>query len=364
MLLPIVMPKWGLAMQEGLLARWSVAEGDKVVRGQDLADIETTKIANTFESPVEGTVCRLVARSGETLPVGGLLAVVAEETADIADVDRFVAAFEVPASADTSAETAPRSDFIETRAGRLRYLRLGPETGIPIVLVHGFGADLTGWLFNHADLATTRPVYALDLPGHGESTKHVPDGSVAGLSAAVLGFLDALDLQRVHLVGHSLGGAIAAQIAVDHPERVEAATLIAPAGLGPEISQAFIEGFITETRLRKLRGVLEMLVADPGLITGEMVELALRYKRLDGVNEALRTIAGANFSEGRQTVSLRETIENAGVPVRVIVGSEDKVIPATQVDGLAGGVVVMRIAGAGHLPHMEKSADVNAAILG
>ena len=61
-------------MQEGTLAKWSAAEGDAIAVGQEIMDIETSKIANVFESPVEGTLRKRVAQDGEVLPVGALLA--------------------------------------------------------------------------------------------------------------------------------------------------------------------------------------------------------------------------------------------------------------------------------------------------
>ncbi len=88
---PIVMPKWGLAMEEGALTSWLVAEGAQVEKGQEIAEIETSKIANVFESPASGTVRRLVAKEGDVLPVGSLLAVMAPAEVPDADIDRFVA---------------------------------------------------------------------------------------------------------------------------------------------------------------------------------------------------------------------------------------------------------------------------------
>src|SRR3954464_2140684 len=75
---PITMPKWGLAMEEGALARWAVEVGAPIALGQEIMDIETTKIANVFESPVAGVLRKKVVQEGETVPVGALLGVVSE----------------------------------------------------------------------------------------------------------------------------------------------------------------------------------------------------------------------------------------------------------------------------------------------
>ncbi len=361
--LPITMPKWGLAMEEGLLARWAVEEGAEIAPGQEIMDIETTKIANVFESPVSGMLRRKVVQDGETVPVGALLGVVAP--ADVADteVERFIAAFlESFKPAERDEDGAPEPETIDAGGLRTRRLRAGPESGTPILLLHGFGGDLMSWMFNQAELAEDRPVHAVDLPGHGGSQKEVSDGSVAGLAAAVLAYMEAAGLDKAHLVGHSLGGAIAINVAATAAERVTSLTLIAPAGLGREVSQDFIEGFIGESRARKLRPVLEMLVADPRLITADMVEEVLKFKRLDGAIAALRAIADANFKGNTQRGSLREALASLAVPVQVIWGEEDQIIPARHTDDLPAPVKVVRIAGAGHIPHMEKAAEVNAAI--
>ncbi len=68
------MPKWGLSMEEGLLARWAIQEGDDFTRGQEICEIETSKIVNVLEAPFAGTLRRMLAREGETLQVGAVLA--------------------------------------------------------------------------------------------------------------------------------------------------------------------------------------------------------------------------------------------------------------------------------------------------
>jgi pyruvate dehydrogenase E2 component (dihydrolipoamide acetyltransferase) len=359
---PITMPKWGLAMEEGQLARWAVEEGAEIAAGQEIMDIETTKIANVFESPVAGVLRRKVVADGETVPVGALLGVVAEAGVPEAEVDAFVGKFLESFKPAEKGDAGPTAETFEVGGKKLRHLRLGPESGTPLLLLHGFGADMASWMFNQAALAEDRPVHALDLPGHGGSAKDVGEGSVQALAATVLAYMDAAAISRAHLVGHSLGAAIALEIANVSPDRVAALTLIAPAGFGAEVSGEFIQGFQAESRSKKLRPVIEMLVADPGLISADMVEDVLKFKRLDGAQAALKTIAEANFSGSTQRIDLRDRLAGLKIPVQVVWGEADRILPAKHAENLPPNVKVTRIAGAGHIPHMEKANEVNALI--
>lgn len=246
----------------------------------------------------------------------------------------------------------------------MRYLPLGEHEGRPVVLIHGFGGDLDNWLFTQPVLAEQYRTIAVDLPGHGGSSKDVGKGDVPSLSQVLVDFLTALDVPKAHLVGHSLGGAIALYTALHHPAHVASLTLIAPGGLGEEVDAAFIDGFIKANRRKQLQEVLEKLVADPSLISRDMAEDVLKFKRLDGATEALRAIADANFSSGRQAKLLRDRLGDIEVPVQVVWGAEDRIIPASHAQGLPPNIAVHVLPGAGHMPHMEKAAEVNRLIAG
>ncbi len=369
------MPKWGLAMDEGMVVTWHVEEGARFDGSDEILDIETTKITNALESTAAGVLCRRVAGEGEILPVGALLGVIAEGVAggviEAGEVDAFIARFNenfAVAAAEASTQAASEPEFVEAAGWRLNYLRTSPSSGAgesevaPIVLVHGFGGDLNNWLFNQADLAQSHCVYALDLPGHGRSSKDVGAGDLGVLSDALGAFLDALGIGRAHLCGHSLGGAVVLDLALRRPETAASLTLISSAGLGPEINGSYIDGFIAASRRKEMKAMLALLFAAPDAVSRSMVEELLRYKRLDGVEAALRGIAEAVFPGGRQAVVLAERLSELVQPVQAIQGSEDRILPPAQVEGLPANVAVTMIENAGHMPQMEAAAEVNRLI--
>lgn len=84
-------PKWGLSMEEGTIAQWLIKEGDSFNKGDEICEIETTKIVNVLEAPFAGTLRKILAKDGDTLPVGGLIAVCAESQVSDAEIEKFIA---------------------------------------------------------------------------------------------------------------------------------------------------------------------------------------------------------------------------------------------------------------------------------
>ena len=362
---PIRMPKWGLSMQEGVIIDWWKREGDLLAEGEDLVDIETSKINNVYESPTSGPLRRIVAQAGETLPVGALIAVVADAEASDADVDAFIADFQAsftPEIEDAEGGGAFALTSVETSLGAIRIGRAGPAEGETVVLIHGYAGDLDNWLFNIEALAARGPVIAIDLPGHGGSTKAVGDGALKTLAAAVAEALEASGVGAAHIVGHSLGGAVAARLAADQPDKVRRLTLICPAYLpGTALAEDFLTGVAESQRAKDLKPWLEQLFADPSAVTRDMVEDMLKFKRTDGVEEALAALRDRMVS-GEDAAALRADLHD--LPQTLVIASDaDQIVGAPDEAALPRQFRVAWIEGAGHMPHLEQAGAVNALLL-
>lgn len=363
---PITMPKFGLAMTEGKLASWSLPVGTEVSAGDELADIETSKITNGYESPAAGILRRQVIPEGETIPVGTLIGILADADVSDVEIDSFIKNFNDNFSSgetkDKASEETPRR-IVEVDDLRISIQESGiGNEGTAVLLIHGFGGDVSNWMLTQSALSSSHHVIAFDLPGHGESTKQVGSGSPKEFAKTVESLIKSLDLPNVHVVGHSLGGAIALELAKSAPELVKTLTLIAPAGLGQDINMNFINGFIEADRRKTLEPVLQYLVHDKSMISRQMVEGIIRYKRLDGVVNGLKTIASASFPDGRQAVSLRSILEEFDQPSQVLWGEQDEILSVKDADGLPSAIPVTRYADAGHMPQLEQAAAVNATI--
>ena len=357
----LTMPKWGLSMTQGKVVEWLVPEETEISLGMEILEVETEKITGNVESTIQGVLRRHVARAGEDIPVGGLLAIIADPTVDNNEIDRFVANFAPDPIDEKSDAEDSRRECVEVAGHRLSFVKLG-DGGQPVLMIHGFGGDLNSWLFNHGPLAAQRSVYALDLPGHGQSSKDVIDGTVDMMADAIESWLDTLELPPVSLIGHSLGGAIALALARRAPDRVISCTLIASAGLGAEIDDAYIHGFIDANRRKQLKPHLEKLFADSQKVNRQLVDDTLKFKRLDGVRQALSAIASSFISAGNQSVLLRDQLDEMSQPVCVLWGAQDKIIPAHHAEGLPASVAVHILDDCGHMVHMEAAGEVNRIV--
>jgi pyruvate dehydrogenase E2 component (dihydrolipoamide acetyltransferase) len=349
---PVVVPKWGLTMEAGLLGAWQVNDGATVAVGDELLDIETEKITNTVEATHAG-ILRLVGKAGETYPCGALIGVIAEASVTEEECAAFIAVHVGRLNQVRAEHHGPAPQMLAVQGRTLRYLTQG--TGeIPILLIHGFAGDLNNWLLVQPALAERSATYAIDLPGHGGSSKDLSDiNSFEDVADVMYLFLDALGIAKTHIVAHSMGAAIAFAMARRASDRIASLSLLAPVDLGRQADDEFINGVLAAKNRRQLVDVLKTLFVDKDVVSREAVENMLKFKRLDGAEAALAKYAGFLRKEKRPP---GEALEGFTQPGIVIWGAQDKIIEPMTDGKLPKNVNLILLNDTGHMPHMEQGA--------
>ncbi len=234
--------------------------------------------------------------------------------------------------------------------------------GPPILLLHGFGADRLSWTANVATLEAQGRVLTLDLPGHGASLAAVGDGSVHDVADGVATALDRHGPGPMHVVGHSLGGAVALMLAQARPDLVASLALIAPAGLGDALDAEFLADFPELETPEAAEALLQRLVVRPRLIGRAMVSHVLAGLDRPGARDALRSVA-AGVPAGLAAIEDAATGIAAGsLPRLVVWGEEDRINALDRGKLLAFGGETHILPATGHLPHVESAAAVNRLV--
>lgn len=247
------------------------------------------------------------------------------------------------------------SPYSALTTGRIWYAqnRL-PEAGKPpLVLIHGAGGDHLHWppeLRNLSDVS----VVALDLPGHGRSD--LPGRErIEDYAAVVVGFLDSLSVDRAVLCGHSMGGAIAQTVALDHPKRVAGLILIGT-GAKLRVAPALLEAILID-----YEAVLN-LVADWAF--GPAAPAELKELGMKAMGQADPTVVHGDYA-ACDLFDLRDRLTEIRVPTLVIGGTDDKMMPLRFSHYLAERIPdahLETLEGAGHMLALEQPAAVAAAV--
>ena len=262
----------------------------------------------------------------------------------------------------------------------VRAVETGPPDGPPVLCIHGVGGWAGNWRETLAALsAAGYRAVAIDLPGFGESEAvrraRYFRGTDALYARLVRGTLDALGLRDAHVVGHSLGGAVAYMGAVSAPERVRSLTLVAPGGLGLDLpwtlrlgSIPLVGGLLSGRTREAARAGLASCFHDPRRIPRELLEECDRYSARS-IPETLRVLrAGVTLRGVRRGIrdewAARSTRYTG--PVQLIWGVNDSVLPIGHADGAADlfpRAALHPIADAGHLVMVEQPAAFMRALV-
>jgi pimeloyl-ACP methyl ester carboxylesterase len=276
---------------------------------------------------------------------------------------------------------------------RINYLRAGRRprgrAGVrmeTVLLVHGIGHSCRAWDRVIPALAQEYDVVALDLPGGGKSDKPPTDYSLGNQAGAIRHFLDELGLDRVTIVGHSLGGGVAMTFSYLYPERINRMALVSSAGLGRELGGIFraanlpvapryVMRALFHPRARLARNVVSELAfragADPLFARqGEFAEETADWL-LDmedpATQAAFLNMLRASSNVRGQAISALDRLHLAErYPVLIVWGAQDRVFPVSHARRAARVLPSARVEvfqGCGHVPQVEMPDEFAAVVL-
>lgn len=267
-----------------------------------------------------------------------------------------------------AARPAPELRFCTIHGYRRAYRIAG--SGPVILLIHGIGDNSTTWAAVQSRLAERFTVIAPDLLGHGQSEKpHGGDYSIAAYANRMRDLLHVLDIDRVTVIGHSLGGGVAMQFAYQFPQLVERLVLVGTGGVTKDVNfllrwASLPVGGETLALLRvpMVLPALQFAGRAAGLAFGstrlghdlpEMLRVLAALPEPDAVRAFTRTLRAVVGWHGQMISMLNRCYLTESVPVQIIWGSHDVVVPvshATVAHEAMPGSWLEIFDGAGHFP--------------
>ncbi|NDZ96179.1 alpha/beta fold hydrolase [Streptomyces sp. SID6673] len=263
-------------------------------------------------------------------------------------------------------------NHLDLHGDRVAYRDAGD--GDTLLLIHGMAGSSATWDAVIPALARRYRIIAPDLPGHGESDKPRGDYSLGAFAAFLRDLLDEIGIDKVTVIGQSLGGGVAMQFTYQHPDYCERLVLIGSGGLGPDVN--WMLRFLAAPGAEF---ILPVIAPKPVLRVGETVRswassAGIRSPRADQTWRAyaslsdaatrrafLRTLRAVVDHRGQAVSALNRLYLNAELPTQLIWGDKDNIIPVAH--GIAAheaipGSRLEILPGVGHYPHAEAPDEV------
>ncbi len=260
------------------------------------------------------------------------------------------------APTDPATESAVKFGNVQLSTGvRLRYAVKGDVSGTPVILLHGYSDSWFSFSRIMPSIPASYRVYALDQRGHGESERPRTGYSMKELGADVVAFMDAMQIERAIVIGHSMGGFVAQEVVAAAPDRVAGLVLVntgttiktmnglddfraAVSALTDPVSQVFVREFQYST----VHQQVPVDFMDRAILESLKLPAYVWHGILAGMFEA----------------ELPNRIGTSTMPALIIWGEEDAVLPLAARDALvtsmAGPVELKNYAETGHAPHWER----------
>lgn len=266
------------------------------------------------------------------------------------------------------ASDAARGNFIDVHGASTHYHDLGE--GTPVLFLHGSGPGVSAWAnWQHAlpVVAEKARALALDIVGFGHTER--PDDvrySLRTWTDHVWGFLDALGIDKVSIVGNSLGGRIALQMAEDNQNRLDKLVLMGSPGVGMTLTDGLKALRAYEPSPDNMRDLLRgHFAVDPSLISDDLVQIRYEASAAPGAHEAYQLMFFHPDHAGGELAITEDQVRAVTRPTLLVHGREDNIVPvdiALNMLRLLPDADLHVFARCGHWTQIERAADFNDVI--
>jgi len=260
------------------------------------------------------------------------------------------------------AQTNAPAAIKEQKSPLLSLPNIQNRKSLPLVLLHGFGADRSSWRQILPLLPTSIETITLDLPGHGTQAATTAT-HFAELVFSISDQLEQSGQKQVHLVGHSLGGAVALALSSLGRISIHSLTLLAPAGFGTNIHTGFVKGLVEAQSPEELEVWLRQMVGDAYSLPQNYAQAVFRQMDKIGNRAILARMAGALFPHGAQIFNLYPDLAALSIPTRMIWGRDDRILSPPNQERLPDFVAFHCLTHIGHVPQLEAPA-LTARLIG
>jgi 3-oxoadipate enol-lactonase len=341
MALDIIMPKMGMGMTVGKIVHWHVQSGETVQAGQVICEIESDKIA--AEMPAE---------------VDGVLTIIAAEGAEV-EVGRAIGQIEPVAGAVVRPRQDLRVGAQTTQSVQANGINLNVQQsgkGPAILFIHGLASSMELWAGLEQAQFGERTLVSYDLRGHGRSDRPGGAHTLAKHVADLQGLLDALSIEQVDLVGHSLGGMIALELAATEPQRVRTLTMVASAASFPqEIRNTFFE-LASAASFGGMASIADTLIR----LSFTPVFCEANPKMIATIRRGMMASDAASIAAAARMVAkidLQAKLGSIRCPTQIVVGEQDVLTPPMLSEELQRGITAAqlhRLPACGHAVPVEQ----------
>jgi pimeloyl-ACP methyl ester carboxylesterase len=264
--------------------------------------------------------------------------------------------------------TSTATSYLTVRGRQVRYRVDG--AGAPAILLHGIGRSLEDWAEQHELLRARYRVYSLDLAGSGWSEPLDEPYTLPALARFVAGFLDAVGIaEPAHVVGNSLGGAVAMRLAVDAPDRVASLALVNSAGFGREVTIGLrllairpLGRLLLRPSRYSARQIVRSLFHDPRFVTPARIEhtfvLAQQPHATRAYLETARALGTIRGVRPQWRKTLLRSVAELDIPMLIVWGDRDLILPAAHLNAARTYLPRARahlFPGTGHMPQIERA---------